>query len=92
MNEKTIKFDKEEVEIIKAIDKGSLISVPISKQEIDELKTIARNTFAKTRSINIRISERDLLRMKALALHEGVPYQTLISSTLHKKAEQSVSA
>lgn len=92
MNKKTIKFDKEEMEIIKAIDEGSLISVPISKQEIDELKIIARNTFAKTRSINIRISERDLLRMKALALHEGVPYQTLISSTLHKKAEQYVSA
>jgi predicted DNA binding CopG/RHH family protein len=90
MNKNTIKFDKEEREINDAIDKNSLISVPISKREINELKAIARNTFSKTRSINIRISERDLLRMKALASREGVPYQTLISSTLHKKAEQSI--
>lgn len=88
MNKKEIKFDKEEREINDAVETGDFISVPMNRREMDELKQTARNTFAKTRSINIRISERDLLRVKAMALREGVPYQTLISSTLHKKVEQ----
>ncbi len=50
---------------------------------------IAKNTFSKTQTINIRISERDLLRIKAKAVREGIPYQTLISSTLHKEAERT---
>lgn len=89
MNKNNFKFDKEEKEINAAIEKNSLISAPISKKELNDLKAIARNTFAKTRSISIRISERDLLKIKSLASRKGIPYQTLISSTLHQKAEQS---
>ncbi len=88
MIKKDIKFDKEEKEIIDAIEKDTLVSLPIGKQEMKDLKLIAKNTFAKTRSINIRISERDLLRLKAHAAREGLPYQTLISSILHKNTTQ----
>jgi predicted DNA binding CopG/RHH family protein len=40
----------------------------------------------KTKNINIRISERDLYKLKAKAIEEGIPYQTLASSILHKSA------
>lgn len=87
MKNKTIKFNKEEKEILDAIDKDLFVSEPLLKKEMEQLKTIAKNTFAKTRSINIRISERDLLKIKAKSAYEGMPYQTFISSTLHKEAE-----
>ncbi len=84
---KKLKLDKEEKKVIDAIEKGLFVSVPMSKLEASELKKIAQNTFAKTRSINICISERDLLRIKARAAREGMLYQTFISSTLHKEVE-----
>ncbi len=86
MAKKTLWLDSEEKDVLEAIERDVLVSVPIGSKEMRELKLIAQNTFAKTRSINIRISERDLLKLKALAAHEGIPYQTLISSTLHKRA------
>lgn len=49
-----------------------------------ELQQIARNTMNKTRNINIRLTERDLLRLKSKAVEEGIPYQTLAASILHK--------
>ena len=84
MTKQKLKLDKEEKEILKAVEKGEFESVPFVKSEIKRLSQIAKNTFAKTRSINIRVSERDLLRLKAKAMKEGLPYQTLISSILHK--------
>jgi len=91
MQKKVTKRDDEEREIELAIERGSLESVPLRASELRELKMIAQNTFAKTRSINIRISERDLLKLKALAAREGVPYQTFVSSTLHKRVSASES-
>ncbi len=85
---KNIKFNKEEKEIINAIKKDMLVSLPVSKQEMKDLKLITQNTFAKTRSINIRISKRDLLRLKAHAAREGLLYQTFTSSLLHKNTTQ----
>lgn len=88
MNKKNLKLNKEEKEIFEAAEKGTLVSVPLSKKEMADIKSIARNTFAKTRSVNIRISERDLLRLKAKATHAGLPYQTYIAAKLHKDAEE----
>lgn len=85
MSTNKLKLDKEEKEILDAIEGDNVISTGIKKSELDELKKIAKNTLAKTRTISIRISERDLIKLKAMAAEEGLPYQTLISSTLHKK-------
>ena len=44
----------------------------------------AKNTMLKDQRMNIRIAKRDLEGLKAKALEEGLPYQTLVSSILHK--------
>ena len=88
MSTKNLKLDQEEKEILDAIAKDSIVSVGIDKKEIARLKEIANNTLSKTKAISIRISERDLLNLKFIAAEEGIPYQTLISSTLHKRVRE----
>jgi len=88
MSTKKLHFDQEEKEILQAIEKDEVVSVGLKKTELQELQEIARNTLAKTKAISIRISERDLLKIKAIAAQEGMPYQTFISSTLHKRIRE----
>ena len=77
--------EKEELEAIEnALEKGELKSVPGFAKRKKELQQIARNSLNKTRNINIRLTERDLYKLKAKAIEEGIPYQTLASSILHK--------
>jgi predicted DNA binding CopG/RHH family protein len=79
--------EREELEAIEnALESGTLKSAPDFERRKKELRQIARNTLNKTRNINIRLSERDLYRLKAKAVEEGMPYQTLASSILHKSA------
>ena len=54
------------------------------KKKKSDYSKYPKNTFLKNKRINIRISEKDLTNLKAKSLEEGVPYQTLISSVLHK--------
>jgi predicted DNA binding CopG/RHH family protein len=81
-------LDDEEQETLeaveKALDEGTVESTPDLETRRKELQQIARNTLNKTRNINIRLTERDLYRLKAKAIEEGIPYQTLVSSILHK--------
>lgn len=49
-----------------------------------ELKESARANIRKDKRVNIRISERALKKLQRIAIREGLPYQTLISSILHK--------
>ena len=49
-----------------------------------ELAKYARNTLRKDKRLNIRISERDLIELQRKAVKEGLPYQTSVSSTIHK--------
>lgn len=77
------KIDRYEREIIAAFDKGKLTSVG-TKAELARFKAAARATALKDRRVNIRLSSGDLSDIQAKALEEGVPYQTLIASVLHK--------
>ena len=77
------KVDAYELEILKAFEKGQLKSVA-TKAEIEKFKAIARATAIKDRRVNIRLSSIDLSDIQVKALEEGVPYQTLIASVLHK--------
>jgi predicted DNA binding CopG/RHH family protein len=65
-----------------AIDWDS--SRPITSEEQERFKQIARNTTAKNKVITVRVSERNLAHLKAAAAREGVPYQTFISSLIQK--------
>ena len=73
-----------EDEVLHAYDKGQLKSTSPSKTELKQFKASARATFIKDRRVNIRLSSPDLMDIQARAAEEGVPYQTLISSVLHK--------
>ncbi len=78
------KLDKEEKEILEAFESGKLKKSRNSKKQIEQHKAIAEATFKKDARINIRLSSRDLRSLQARALREGIPYQTLVSSVLHK--------
>ena len=75
--------DPFEAEIIEAYESGKLKSVA-SKAELGRLKAAARATAIKDRRVNIRLSTGDLQDIQVKALAEGMPYQTLIASILHK--------
>ena len=77
------KIDAYEKEILTAFEKGGLRSVA-SKGELQKLKDAARATAVKDRRVNIRLSSIDLGDIQVRALEEGIPYQTLIASVLHK--------
>jgi predicted DNA binding CopG/RHH family protein len=77
------KTDAYERELLDAFDKGKLASVA-TKAELARLKAAARATAIKDRRVNIRLSSVDLSDIQVRALEEGVPYQTLIASVLHK--------
>ena len=84
---KYYELDDYEKEILKAYEKGGFESVPNKKQELARYQSYAKATLDKTKNINIRISERDLWKVKALALEKGLPYQTLISSIIHQHSK-----
>lgn len=77
------KTDDYEREVLSAYEKGQLKSVA-SKAELAKFKAAARATAIKDRRVNIRLSSGDLSDIQVRALEEGVPYQTLIASVLHK--------
>ena len=81
---KNIKLTKEEKDILKSVESGKFIPAPYKKRDIARYSKIARATLAKNKTISIRISEVDLMKLKAKAAQEGIPYQTLISSSLHR--------
>lgn len=76
-------IDHYELDVLSAYEKGKLKSVA-TKGELAKFKAAARATAIKDRRVNIRLSSGDLSDIQVKALEEGVPYQTLIASVLHK--------
>lgn len=79
-------LDNEEQELLEAFENDQFVPVANQKEEKAKALAAAKATLNKTRNINIRLSERDLYKLKAKAIEEGIPYQTLASSILHKSA------
>lgn|SRR5574337_1499529 len=77
------KTDLYESELVAAFEKGTLKSVA-TKAELSKFRAAARATAIKDRRVNIRLSSGDLQDIQVKALQEGMPYQTLIASVLHK--------
>ncbi len=80
----TAKLTKEEQEILDSFENGDWVPVADLPERRKELAEDARNTLKKDKRLNIRISERDLTELQRKAIKEGLPYQTYISSILHK--------
>jgi predicted DNA binding CopG/RHH family protein len=81
-----IKLDDEEKELLESAERGEWKSVDNLAEEIAKAKAAATNFLRKNARVNIRMSNSDLDRLKRLAAYEGLPYQTLIASVLHKYA------
>jgi predicted DNA binding CopG/RHH family protein len=79
------KLDRYELEMLEAYESGKLKSIA-TKAELQRMRAAARATAVKDKRVNIRLSSADLLDIQAKALAEGMPYQTLIASVLHKYA------
>ncbi len=78
-----VPIDHDESDLLQAFEQGQLKSVA-TKSELARFKAAARATALKDRRVNIRLSSGDLSDIQVKALEEGVPYQTLIASVLHK--------
>ena len=85
---KIYQLDPEEEEILKAYEEGKLVRVKDFDKQKKLLENAAKTTLNKTRNINIRLSERDVQKLKVRAVREGIPYQTLASSILHKSTSE----
>ncbi|HEY5122435.1 MAG TPA: antitoxin [Ignavibacteria bacterium] len=79
-----MKIDLEEKNLLKSIESGGWTTVKDLKAYKKHLKETALKTIRKDRRMNIRIAKRDLDKLKVKALEDGMPYQTLVSSILHK--------
>ena len=73
-----------EEQIARDYEKGRFKSVAPAKAELKRFKEAARVTFIKNRMVNVQLSSPDLMDIQTRAAEEGVPYQTLIASVLHK--------
>lgn len=83
---KYFELNKEEQAILEDFEKGEFVTEPDFKNNKKLYEQIARNTLNKVKNINLRLSERVVSRLKAKAAEEGIPYQTLAASVLHKYA------
>ena len=82
-----MKLDKEERELLEAYEQGGMKLSSPSKKELDEIKSVAENTFRKDRRVTIRLYDHDLKGIQKKAMEKGMPYQTLISSMIHQYVE-----
>ena len=78
-----IKLDKEELELLEAYDADEFES-DLNPNRKKHLVNLAEQAFKKEAAINIKISNRDLEALQRRALEEGLPYQSLVASILHK--------
>ena len=83
-------LDKHEMELAKSLENEEWIS-DLTKKEKKQYEEYARYSLSKRKRINIRMSERDLKKIQAKAIEEGIPYQSLISMLIHKYNEGKIS-
>jgi predicted DNA binding CopG/RHH family protein len=84
-----LRLSKEEKKLLESIESGDYEST-LTDARRKELEVAATNTFRKDKRINIRISNRDLIAVQSRASEEGIPYQTLVSSIIHKYVSGSL--
>ena len=84
MTPKDILLDEEELQILHDFENGEFESIDNLVTEKRMLEETARNTLQTYKQVNIKLLSRDLEVIRKMAVKEGIPYQTLISSIVHK--------
>ena len=79
-----LKLQQDELELLASYEAEEWKSANKIKEQKEQYRAYARATLRKDKRVNIRISEKDLLALQKHAMRQGIPYQTLISSVLHK--------
>ena len=79
-----LNLQKDELELLASYEAEEWKSAKKVKEQKEQYRAYARATLRKDKRVNIRISEKDLLALQKRAMRQGIPYQTLISSVLHK--------
>ncbi|MFA6470754.1 MAG: antitoxin [Candidatus Latescibacterota bacterium] len=82
-------LDKDELELSQSLDNEAWVS-DLTENEKKQYEEYARSSLNKQKRINIRMTERDLKKIQAKAIEEGLPYQSLISMLIHKFNEGKV--
>ena len=77
-------LNSEEREILEKFERDELRSAREAEREMKTARQATRSTFHKTPRVNLRVTERDFTLAHARAREEGIPYQTLLSSVIHK--------
>lgn len=86
MKKKHFDIEQHEKEILDDFEKGELVSVKNVQEEMQLAKQAASNFMKRDNRINIRVSGADLNMIRRIAVQEGLPYQTLLASVIHKFA------
>ena len=79
-----LKLQQDELELLASYEAEEWKSAKKLNEQKDKYKAYAKATYRKDKRVNIRISEKDLLALQKRAIRQGIPYQTLIASVLHK--------
>ena len=85
------RLDKYEKDILKSYENGEWREIDDMENEIQKHQKYAEETFKKDKRVNIRLSQKDIDLIKIKAMEEGIPYQTLMASVLHKFATDKTS-
>ena len=81
---KTTITTEQEKELMASVERGEWKSVKNKNKELLRMREAARETLKKDARINIRLTKRDFFNLKSKAVREGIPYQTLLASVIHK--------
>lgn len=79
-----LKLQQDELELLASYEAEEWKSAKKLGEQKEQYRAYARATLRKDKRVNIRISEKDLRDLQKRAVRQGIPYQTLISSVLHK--------
>ncbi len=87
---KETNLDNEEQELLESFERGGWKPAKNAAREMAKHRRYARDTLRKDRRVNIRVSSKDIEQLQALAVEDGIPYQTLMASILHRYASGSL--
>lgn len=87
-----LNLTKSERDLLRQVERGSIKNIDNFAELKREFEEVAKNTLAKTKNVNIRMFEADWYKLKIKAAKNGLPYQTLMATILHKYANGQIKA